>query len=124
MQPLVRDDEVSRGARIVVIDDNLDARELICDLLRGRGFDVQSANDGPTGMQLIAEQRPDIALVDLGLPELDGFTVVERLRREHPDLETRFVALTGYGHSSDYERTKQAGFHAHLVKPASAAASR
>src|SRR5262249_24478010 len=104
------------------IDDNDDARELICDLLREHKFDVLSASDGPAGIRLVREQRPDIALVDLGLPILDGYGVLEQLRREHPDLKTRFVALTGYGHSSDYERTKQAGFHAHLVKPASVTA--
>jgi CheY-like chemotaxis protein len=81
-----------------------------------------TAADGPTGVGMIRDHRPDVALVDLGLPMLDGYGVVEALRRECPDLKTRLVALTGYGQSSDQERTKQAGFHAHLVKPASAAA--
>lgn len=122
MQPLQREPLEARSARIIVVDDNEDARELICELLRGSGFDVLTASDGPSGVQLIRDHRPEVALVDLGLPQLDGFGVVEMLRRDCPDLSTRFVALTGYGHSSDYERTKHAGFHAHLVKPASAAA--
>jgi signal transduction histidine kinase len=111
-----------RSVRTVVVDDNDDARELLCELLRGRGYEVLTADDGPLGLQLIRDHQPDVALVDLGLPTLDGFGVIETLRRECPDLKTRLVALTGYGHTADYERTKRAGFHAHLVKPASAAA--
>jgi two-component system, sensor histidine kinase len=121
MEPLKREQPPMRAVRTVVIDDNEDARELLCDLLRGRGYDVLTAQDGPSGVALIREHQPDIALVDLGLPRLDGFGVVEALRRDCPDLKTRLVALTGYGHPTDYERTKLAGFHGHLVKPASAA---
>ena len=108
--------------RTVVIDDNEDARELLADLLRAKGYEVLSAGDGLAGYALIREHRPDIALVDLGLPGLDGCSVAEKLRSECPDLKTRLVALTGYGDRSDHERTKRAGFHAHLVKPATAAA--
>jgi CheY-like chemotaxis protein/anti-sigma regulatory factor (Ser/Thr protein kinase) len=106
----------------IVIDDNDDARELLADLLRARGYSVLSARDGLTGLALIREHSPDIALVDLGLPGLDGISVVEALRAECPELRTRLVALTGYGEASDHERTRRAGFHAHLVKPATAAA--
>ena len=120
MQPLRA--EVPRGIRTVVVDDNDDARELVSDLLRRKGYDVLTAADGQTGLGLIRDHRPDIALVDLGLPMLDGFGVVETLRRECPDLKTRLIALTGYGQSVDQDRTRRAGFHAHLVKPASAAA--
>jgi two-component system, sensor histidine kinase len=108
--------------RTVVVDDNQDARELVSDLLRRRGYEVMTAADGPSGVGMIRDHRPDVALVDLGLPMLDGYGVVAALRRECPDLKTRLVALTGYGQTADQERTKQAGFHAHLVKPASAAA--
>ena len=108
--------------RTIVIDDNDDARELLADLLRARGYEVLSACDGVTGLKLIREHQPDIALVDLGLPGLDGISVVEQLRTECPDLRTRLVALTGYGEIADHERTRRAGFHAHLVKPATAAA--
>lgn len=108
--------------RTVVIDDNDDARELLSDLLRAKGYEVLAASDGLTGYAMIREHRPDIALVDLGLPGLDGVSVAEKLRTECPDLKTRLVALTGYGDRSDQERTRRAGFHAHLVKPATAAA--
>ncbi len=120
MQPLPREPEQARPIRTIVIDDNEDARDLICELLRTRGYEVLAAADGHAGLDLIREHRPDVALVNLGLPKLDGFAVVEVLRRECPDLKTRLVALTGYGEASDRERSHRAGFHAHLVKPASA----
>jgi CheY-like chemotaxis protein len=111
-----------RSIVTAVIDDNDDARELVSDLLRRRGYEVITASDGPQGLRLLAEHRPDIALVDLGLPGIDGIGVAEALRDQQPGLRTRLVALTGYGDSAIRERTVRAGFHAHLVKPASAAA--
>jgi two-component system, sensor histidine kinase len=120
MQPLKAEPSQPAAIRTIVIDDNEDARDLLCDLLRTRGYEVLSAADGNAGLDLIREHRPDVALVDLGLPKLDGFAVIEALQRDCPDLKTRLVALTGYGETADYERTKRAGFHAHLVKPASA----
>jgi signal transduction histidine kinase len=107
--------------RTIVIDDNEDARELLSDLLRARGYEVLTAADGPTGLGLIREHQPHVALVDLGLPGLDGVGVAQQLHTECPELRTRLVALTGYGEAADRERTQRAGFHAHLVKPASAA---
>ncbi len=108
--------------RTVVVDDNDDARELVADLLRSRGHAVMTAVDGTQGLALIREYRPDVALVDLGLPGIDGLALAQELRSQCPDLRTRLIALTGYGHAGDLQRTKEAGFHAHLVKPASAAA--
>lgn len=123
MQPLeLVEPPPARTIRTVVIDDNDDARELLSDLLKTKGYEVLSAADGTTGVDLIRQHRPDLALVDLGLPGLDGIGVVEELRTLCPDLKTRLVALTGYGEASDRERTQKAGFHAHLVKPATAAA--
>lgn len=122
-QPLRRPvDHDPRSIRTVVVDDNDDARELLSELLRGKGYDVLTASDGKTGLGLIRQHQPDVALVDLGLPMLDGFGVVEALRKECPQLKTRLIALTGYGQATDQDKTKRAGFHAHLVKPASAAA--
>jgi CheY-like chemotaxis protein len=120
MAPLRRE-PAPRAVLTVVIDDNEDARDLLSALLRRRGHEVLTAPDGPTGLALILEHQPDVALVDLGLPSLDGFGVVEALRRQRPELKTRLIALSGYGNAEDYLRTKQAGFHAHLVKPASSA---
>jgi signal transduction histidine kinase len=121
MQPLVRP-ETRKAVKTIVIDDNDDARELVGELLRGNGFEVLTAADGETGIQLIREHQPDVAIVDLGLPVLDGFGVIEALRKDAPDLRTRLIALTGYGQNSDRERTRNAGFHEHLVKPVTASA--
>lgn len=108
----------ARPMKTVVVDDNRDALELLRALLEANGIDVMPATDGPTAVSLICGHRPDVAVVDLGLPGLDGYGVVEAVRAECPDLQTRFVALTGYGDHADRERTKRAGFHCHLVKPA------
>lgn len=105
--------------RAVVIDDNTDARELLCEMLSSHGHVVMCASDGRDGLALIQEQRPDVAIVDLGLPGLDGLSIARMLRERCPDLQTRLVALTGFGHANDRERTREAGFHGHLVKPAS-----
>jgi signal transduction histidine kinase len=108
--------------RAVVIDDNADARELLAELLRSRGHAVFTAEDGPAGLAMIREQQPDVALVDLGLPGLDGVSLAKELHERCPDLKTRLIAITGYGHTADIEGTRRAGFHAHLVKPATVAA--
>ena len=111
-----------RTIRTVVIDDNEDARELLSDLLQAKGYEVLSASDGPTGVDLIREHRPRRRP---RRPRLAGHRRHRRRRdaaQRAPDLKTRLVALTGYGEACDRERTEKAGFHAHLVKPATAAA--
>jgi signal transduction histidine kinase len=121
IEPLPRPVESERPQlRAVVIDDNADACEMIAELLRSEGHEVLTASDGQQGLALIREHSPDVALVDLGLPDLDGVSLAEALRTQSPQLATRLVALTGYGQTSDRKRTADAGFHAHLVKPASA----
>ena len=122
MEPLRSVEREAKSVRTVVIDDNDDARELLSELLRSNGYEVLTAGDGASGLGLIREHRPEVAFVDLGLPMLDGCGVAEALHKECPDLKTRLIALTGYGNESDHERTTRAGFHAHLVKPATAAA--
>ena len=128
LAPRTRTDEMAPLARpapaptsIAVIDDNDDAREMLCELLRANGYDVLTATTAETGRHLISTHRPSVAIVDLGLPDFDGVTLVEQLRAQCPNLETRLIALTGYGTAADRERTKRAGFHAHLVKPSPAA---
>jgi signal transduction histidine kinase len=118
MPPLTKDGPMPGTICAVVVDDNEDACELLADLLRAHGYCVLTAHDGPSGVDLIRAQRPQIALVDLGLPGMDGIAVVEALRGVVPDLRTRLVAVTGFGAAADRERTRRAGFHAHLVKPA------
>jgi signal transduction histidine kinase len=120
VKPLARPAAVM--LRTVVIDDNADARELLAELLKSHGHEVMTAENGYQGLAMIREHRPDVALVDLGLPGIDGLALAHELRVQCPDLRTRMVALTGYGNTADLQRTKEAGFHVHLVKPATAAA--
>jgi two-component system, sensor histidine kinase len=122
MEPLVAVVEDKAVIRTVIVDDNEDAREMLATLLRSQGFEVGTAADGPSGLDLIRDQQPDVALVDLGLPGLDGLGVASALVASLPRLPTKLIALTGYGDQADQARTSAAGFHAHLVKPATASA--
>ncbi|MDB4954429.1 MAG: response regulator receiver sensor hybrid histidine kinase [Myxococcales bacterium] len=109
----------ARAMRAIVIDDNADIRDLIAQLLSLHGHEVLTASDGQTGLDMICKHQPDVALVDLGLPGLDGFEIAHRLRELCPGLQTRLVAMTGYGQEQDRRRAIDAGFHVHVVKPAS-----
>jgi len=107
------------GARtILVIEDNDDARQLFCLLLRRGGHRVEEADDGKKGLQRLLELRPDIAFVDVGLPELSGYEVA-RHAREIVGEAMRLVAITGYGQPEDAQQAREAGFDQHLVKPVS-----
>jgi two-component system CheB/CheR fusion protein len=102
---------------VVIVEDNDDSRLMMCELLTISGFECQSASDGRQGLELISELRPDVALVDIGLPELNGLEVA-RLVRENPALRaTHLIALTGYGQREDRDAVRKAGFDTHLIKP-------
>ncbi len=105
---------------IAVIEDNRDAREGLRLLLETMGHRVAVADSGPAGLELLRTRRPDVAFVDLGLPGLDGFGVARAVRQAGALADTYLVAVTGYGQSSDRERSAEAGFDAHLVKPVDA----
>lgn len=104
---------------LLLVDDNEDAMEPLAELLSGAGHTVRTANDPHVALIRFAERAPDVALIDIGLPVMDGYELVRRLKAEHPGGTTKFVALTGYGQASDRDRAVEAGFHAHVVKPAS-----
>jgi len=106
--------------RILLVDDNQDAAELLASLLREAGHEVVVAYDGPTALGAVPAFRPDVALLDIGLPIMDGYDLAAKLRTLLPD-GARFVALTGYGQEHDRRRSRAAGFAAHLVKPVEAA---
>ena len=107
----------SGDTRIVIVEDNADSRGMLEALLRLDGYQVAVAEDGKQGLELILHQRPDIALVDIGLPGLDGYQVARRVREEIKGTDMRLIALTGYGQAEDRKAVKDAGFDAHLVKP-------
>jgi two-component system CheB/CheR fusion protein len=104
-------------AKVVIVEDNADTREMLCELLIDAGFECRSADSGAVALALIDEVRPDIAVLDVGLPEMDGLEVARRLRANPQLAGIRLVALTGYGQPSDRAIALQAGFDEHLVKP-------
>ncbi len=104
--------------RVAVIDDNEDIRQTLRDLLEAHGHKVEIAVDGPCGLEMVLEQKPDVALIDIDLPQLDGYGVARGVRAALPVGGPRLVALTGFGQKPDRERALAAGFDAHLVKPA------
>jgi CheY-like chemotaxis protein/anti-sigma regulatory factor (Ser/Thr protein kinase) len=102
--------------RVLVIEDHPDGREALACTLERYGHEVLSAATGQEGIDTALSARPDIALVDIGLPDVDGYEVARRLR-ERLAHGIRLVALTGYGQPQDRARARAAGFDAHLVKP-------
>jgi CheY-like chemotaxis protein/anti-sigma regulatory factor (Ser/Thr protein kinase) len=109
--------QVSKSAKIVVVEDNDDSRNLLCVLLRRAGFDCHTAESGTTALSLIDRVEPDIAILDVGLPEMDGFEVARRIRKNPKFTNIVLIALTGYGRASDRAASHEAGFDEHLVKP-------
>lgn len=108
---------MSRPRRVLLIDDNTDAAESLAQLLSLSGHDAQTAVDGPTGLRAAVEFKPEVIFCDLGLPGMSGYEVAKALRALPEGRAVVLVALTGYGQPSDREKTAQAGFDAHLVKP-------
>jgi PAS domain S-box-containing protein len=112
-------DAAPGGLRILIVDDNADAAELLAGLLEAMGHATKIAHDGPAALLAAGPFAPELALLDIGLPVMDGYELAQRLRQQLADPGLRIVAVTGYGLDSDRERTRAAGFDAHLVKPVS-----
>jgi signal transduction histidine kinase/ActR/RegA family two-component response regulator len=105
------------GGSILLVEDNEDAREAMRILLELSGFEVQVAVDGREAIEAIRRAPPDIALIDIGLPDMEGHEVARMVRAEPPPRRVCLIALTGYGQALDRQRALEAGFDAHLVKP-------
>jgi two-component system CheB/CheR fusion protein len=102
---------------VVIIEDNADSRRMLEALLKLDGYTVHAARDGKEGLAAARLGRPDFALIDIGLPELDGYQVAKQIRAETWGKEMFLIALTGYGRPEDRRAVEDAGFDAHLVKP-------
>ncbi len=103
--------------RVLVVDDNEDALELLADVLRDAGHIVATAKNGPTALEVMKTFHADVAILDIGLPVMDGYELAERLHAEAGGALPRLIALTGYGRESDRARAKKVGFAEHLTKP-------
>jgi signal transduction histidine kinase/ActR/RegA family two-component response regulator len=115
-QPL---DQANDGAvRVLVVDDNADAAQMLATLLEAHGHVVSVEYDGTGGLARALRERPEVMLLDIGLPDMDGHELARRLRSSPDTANAMLIALTGYGQSEDRERARQAGFDRHLVKPA------
>jgi signal transduction histidine kinase len=110
--------------RVAVIDDDRDVRELTRAVLECWGHSVLEAADGKDGISLVLHERPDIAIIDIGLRDIEGYEVARRLRAELGASCPRLIAVTGFGQARDRERAFAAGFHAYLSKPAKSEALR
>jgi CheY-like chemotaxis protein len=101
--------------RVLVIDDNADIRQMSQMLLESHGFLVGTAADGLSGLTAIELEKPDVALIDIGLPQMDGYEVARRARQRKS--EAFLIAITGYGREEDRRLAIEAGFDEHLTKP-------
>jgi two-component system CheB/CheR fusion protein len=107
----------SRPKRVLVVDDNIDAADSIVLILRGAGYEVNCVYDGPSVLPAARHFRPDVVVLDIGLPGMDGYEVARQLRAQQEFRSTPLVAVTGYGQAEDRVRSREAGFDAHLTKP-------
>jgi signal transduction histidine kinase len=107
----------AQAGRVLLVDDNADAVDMLKELLTRDGHHIEVAYDAPSALEIAASFRPHIAVLDLGLPVVDGFELARLLRQQPASAATRVVALTGYGQAGDRRKTAEAGFVAHLVKP-------
>ncbi|HET7204485.1 MAG TPA: ATP-binding protein, partial [Steroidobacteraceae bacterium] len=103
--------------RVLIVDDNTDAAEGLAMLLRAHGLDAHVAYRGGDALSIASALRPDIVLLDLGLPDIPGEDVARQLRQAEWSRTARLIAITGWGQEADRERTREAGFDLHLVKP-------
>jgi len=103
--------------RVLVVDDNADAASTLGQLLKSLGHETRVVHDGPAALVAAAEFRPDVVLLDIGMPGMDGYEVARRLNALKGERKFRIVAVTGWGQEADRERAKEAGFDQHVVKP-------
>ena len=108
----------AHSGRVLVVDDNVDSARMLAKLLGIWGHDVRTAYTGPGGLEAAVAHVPDVILLDIGLPGLNGYEVARRIRQDPRLHAVRLVAMTGYGDEADRQLAREAGFDRHLVKPA------
>jgi CheY-like chemotaxis protein len=121
-RPEIKPGQVARGrnrTRILIVDDYAPAADSLSELLQMQGFETRVARDGADALEAAVDFQPSLALIDIGLPQMDGYELARRLRATAGLENLRLVALTGFGQASDLARAREAGFDAHLLKPVS-----
>jgi PAS domain S-box-containing protein len=108
----------ARDVRVLVVDDNVDAADSLAQLLSIAGYQIRVAYDGRTALEIAGTFQPGVALLDIGLPELDGYELARRLRTYSWGHRLRLIALTGWGLTDDVRKSREAGFDEHFTKPA------
>ena len=108
--------------RILIADDNQDSADSLAMFLKIKGYEVGTAYDGEQAVEAAEALRPDVALLDIGMPNLDGYDACRRIRQQPWGQGMFLIALTGWGQEEDRRRTEEAGFDQHLVKPVDPAA--
>ncbi len=107
----------AQTSRVLVVDDNVDAADTVTMLLQMSGHEVQAAYSSQTALETAVEYQPDFVLLDIGLPDMDGYEVARHLRQQPQTKDVWLIAMTGYGQDSDRQRAQETGFDHHLVKP-------
>ena len=107
----------SRGKRVLVVEDHRDSAEMLSEVLQAYGCVTRLAHDGPAALEIAQSFKPDIALVDISLPQMDGYEVARRIRRLPGLRDMKLIALTGHSEAAHRSQSEQAGFDRHLVKP-------
>jgi CheY-like chemotaxis protein len=102
---------------VLIVEDNADARESLSLFLQLAGHEVDSSEDGPRGLDKLQTFRPEVAVIDVGLPGMDGYAVARAIREREDGTRMCLIALTGYGQAEDQRRALDAGFDIHLTKP-------
>jgi CheY-like chemotaxis protein len=120
--PTTRED--AQRLRILVVDDDEDLAHLLAKVLVTRSYEVRTARDSATAMQAVTEFAPEVALIDIGLPMMDGYELARELRKILPLGACRLIALTGYSEEGEKEKARAAGFEEHLLKPVNLATLR
>ena len=115
--PIPSKKQSSNSLKVLVVDDNEDMANSLAILLQISGHDVRTAHSGPAALETADKLQPNLVLLDIGLPGMDGYEVAERLRQNPKFTKVRLVAVTGYGLESERRRSQKSGFDAHLVKP-------
>jgi CheY-like chemotaxis protein len=125
-RPMARPSSGAKGAidevaadrqRILVVDDDIDSGHTLAELLRAHAYPVSVAHGGTEALDKVKEVRPDVILLDIGLPDIDGYEVAHQLRLDPTTADTTIVAVTGYGQKEDVEKSRRAGFDRHMTKP-------